>query len=127
LHRVDRLACTVLHAAITTMRTLAIASIILVPQLATADSRNVTLGAAVGLSQDKQDSQLGHESTQTLGVWGRLAFSPRLAGQLELARHETQYGCFTCTIGTTSDVRTATALWLPTRTADVDADPCSPA
>lgn len=90
------------------MRALAIAAALLLPSVAAADSTRLTLGAAAGLSQDKADG--GDESAQSLGLWGRLQLTKRIAGQLELAKQETQFGCATCTFGTTSTIRTYTGL-----------------
>jgi hypothetical protein len=117
------------------MRALAIAAVLLLPAMlvapsASADSTRLTLGAAAGLSQDKADG--GDESAQSLGLWGRLQLTKRIAGQVELAKQETQFGCATCTFGTTSTIRTYTGLmvvdladsgsWMPILLAGIGID-----
>jgi hypothetical protein len=93
-----------------TMRALALAAVLSVPTLASADPTRLTLGASAGLSQDKADALDGNDSAQTLGLWGRLQLTRRIGGQLEHTKRETTFGCATCTFGTTSSVRKTTAL-----------------
>lgn len=93
------------------MRALALAAL-LVPitaATATAGPREVTVGVSTGWTR-ASDAPDGTDATRTWGLWGRLRLTPRLAGQLELVRHETQLGCDTCTIGTSTEVRTLSAL-----------------
>jgi hypothetical protein len=81
--------------------------LVLTPSVAAAGP--VTVGASLGLSEAKIDADNGADATQTLGLWGRLAFSPRVAGQLEVLRYKAESGCAQCTFGTTTNIRTATA------------------
>ncbi len=89
------------------MRALVAIALGLVPSIAAAGP--ITVGASLGLSESKVDADNGAEATQTLGLWGRLAFTPRVAGQLEILRYKSESGCAQCTFGTTTDIRTATA------------------
>jgi len=92
----------------------------------------VTVGASLGLSETKIDSDNGADATHTLGLFGRLGFSRRVAGQIELLRYQSEEGCETCTFGTTSQIRTGTALlivdltdnprWVPTLAAGIGID-----
>src|SRR4051812_27479488 len=112
------------------MRALAIASLIAIPTLAHANP--ITVGASLGLSESKIDSDNGADPTRTLGLFGRLGFSNRVAGQLELMRYTSETGCDTCTFGTTTEIRTGTALlivdltdnprWVPTLAAGLGID-----
>jgi hypothetical protein len=82
-----------------------------------ADAGKLTAGVSVGSSHDQKDDEIGISGSQTVGLLGRLALTPRLSGQLELMKFERQDGS-----GTT--VRTGTALlvvdltahprWVPT-------------
>jgi hypothetical protein len=66
----------------------------------TVASAGVTAGVDLGLTQAKDDGNA--DSSHTLGVFGRLGFTPRLAGQLELQKIDT---------GTPNvDIRTVTGL-----------------
>lgn len=91
------------------MRLLALA---LVPALAStvAAETKVTVGASAGLFQNKEDAEAGFDSTETLGLWGRVGLSKRLSAQLEIARHQSQQGCDTCTFGTATDIRVFSGL-----------------
>jgi hypothetical protein len=72
-----------------------------VPAIAAAGP--VTAGINLGLSQSKIDGQSGADASHTLGLFGRLRFTPRVAGQLEVSRIQTdQYSGV--------DIRSATAL-----------------
>jgi hypothetical protein len=53
-----------------------------------AAANPITLGANVGLSQTKTDSN--GDANRTLGVFARLGLGARVAGQLELAQIESQ-------------------------------------
>ncbi len=55
-----------------------------------------------GVTQSKQDADIGADANHTIGLFGRLGFTPRLAGQLEVARIQTEDGG--------ANIRTATAL-----------------
>ena len=86
------------------MRTLLVAAVAgLALCSTTVDARPITVGIGLGVSQSEADSNSGIGASQTLGLWGRLGFSSRVAGQLEVARYSTEDG---------SDVtiRNATAL-----------------
>jgi hypothetical protein len=68
------------------MRTpsLVVALSLLLPTVAHAG--RLVVGASLGLAQSKVDAQA--DANHTLGVFGRLGLTSRLAGQLELARVE---------------------------------------
>ncbi len=112
------------------MRGFIIAGVLACPALAAANP--ITIGASIGLTQDQVDADAGNDATQTLGLWGRLGFSSRVAGQLELSRFESKTGCDTCTVGTYTDIRTGTALlvvdlaegshWMPMLVAGLGLD-----
>lgn len=80
------------HAVCDRMR-LWILAVLALPSL--ADARPFTAGVGVGRTQAKADAQ--GDASDTAGVFGRLGFTRRLAGQVELAR-----------IG--DNIRTGTAL-----------------
>ncbi len=82
------------------MRRLLIAATVLLPSVASA-TPPVTAGVSLGLAQSKADAQ--QDASQTLGLFGRLGFSSRLSGQLEVTRFQTDDG-------SNVDIRTATAL-----------------
>src|SRR5687767_8691588 len=46
----------------------------------------LTAGVNLGLSQSELDGEQGIDPSKTIGLFGRLAFNKRLAGQLEVAR-----------------------------------------
>ncbi len=109
------------HAVQRCMRRVLVAAIVLVPSLAAANP--ITAGVSLGLSQAKEDAQA--DASQTVGLYGRLGFSSRLSGQLEVARYQTEDG-------SNVDIRTATALlvvdlshsrhWVPTLSAGIGLD-----
>ncbi len=68
---------------------------------ATAAAGPLTAGVNLGLSQSELDGQAGVDPSRTIGLFGRLAFNKRLAGQLEVARLETE--------DDSTSIRTATA------------------
>lgn len=70
-----------------------ILAVLALPSL--ADARPITAGVGIGRTQAKADAQ--GDANDTAEVFGRLGFTRRLAGQLELAK-----------IG--DDIRTGTAL-----------------
>ena len=61
-----------------------------------------TAGISFGETQSKVDADSGADANGTVSVFGRVAFSPRLGGQLELQRIKTD--------DSGTDIRTATAL-----------------
>ena len=71
------------------MKALAIA-LIAIPTLGHANP--ITVGASLGLSETKIDSDNGADPTRTYGIFGRLGFSKRVSGQLELMRYKSEYG-----------------------------------
>lgn len=89
----------------------------------TATAGPITAGVSLGLAQSKADAQA--DSNQTIGLFGRLAFTSRLAGQLELARYQTD-------ATSNNNMRTGTALlvvdlaesrrWVPTLAAGIGLD-----
>src|SRR5687768_10257016 len=70
------------HAIAATMFALCFA-----PSVAAAGP--LTAGVNLGLSQSELDGQQGLDPSRTVGLFGRLAFNPRVAGQLEVARVQT--------------------------------------
>src|SRR4051794_39136056 len=80
------------------MRIYVLALVLAAPSAAVAGP--VSAGVAIGATQAKQDS--GADASHTLGLFGRLGFSDRLAGQLELRRIEPD--------NTNVDIRPGTAL-----------------
>ncbi len=106
----------------------------LVPALASAVAAEtkVVVGVSAGLFHNKEDAEAGFDSTETLGLWGRVGLSKRLSAQLEIARHQSQQGCDTCTFGTATDVRVFSGLividltdggrWVPTMLAGIGID-----
>ena len=106
----------------------------LVPVLAgtAAADTKVTVGASAGLFQSKQDAVAGFDATQTLGLFARGGLTKRLSAQLEVARHQSQQGCDTCTFGTATDIRVFSGLlivdltdggrWVPTAMVGIGID-----
>lgn len=105
--------------------------LILAPAVAQAEPK-VTAGVSAGLFQNKEDAAAGIDSTETLGLYGRVGLSKRLSAQLEITRHESQEGCATCTVGTATDIRVFSGLivvdlkdggrWMPTLMAGMGLD-----
>lgn len=62
----------------------AVSALCLSPSIATAGP--LTAGVNLGLSQSELDGQQGIDPSRTVGLFGRLAFNKRIAGQLEVAR-----------------------------------------
>lgn len=60
------------------------ASIWFAPSVAAAGP--LTAGVNLGLSQSELDGEQGIDPSRTVGLFGRLAFNKRLAGQVEVAR-----------------------------------------
>ncbi|MDB4964075.1 MAG: hypothetical protein JWP01_4074 [Myxococcales bacterium] len=90
------------HASAATLASIAFGLVgLFAPAAATAGP--VTAGVNLGLAQSKIDGESGADASHTLGLFGRLGFTPRVAGQLELARIQTdEYSSV--------DIRSATAL-----------------
>jgi len=75
------------------------AALCFAPSLAAAGP--LTAGVNLGLSQSEVDGQAGIDPSRTVGLFGRLAFNKRLAGQLEVSRLATD--------DESTSIRTATA------------------
>jgi len=106
------------------MRTVFAAVLVLaLPSAAVAGP--ITAGVSLGLAQSKADAELGTDSQQTVGLFGRLGFSSRISGQLEVSRYQTDDG-------TNATIRTGTALlvvdlkdrgpWMPVLVAGIGLD-----
>lgn len=67
-----------------------------------AEARPITAGLTAGVAQSKQDADGGADANHTIGLFGRLGFTPRLAGQLEVSRIQTDDSYV--------NIRSATAL-----------------
>jgi hypothetical protein len=84
---------------------------------AAAHAGKLTAGVSIGSSHDQKHDDAGIGGSQTVGLFGRLALTPRLSGQLELGKYDHADGSGTV-------IRTATALlvvdltagkqWVPT-------------
>ncbi|MBL9018853.1 MAG: hypothetical protein JNL83_31995 [Myxococcales bacterium] len=81
------------------LRPLAAAIVVALPSLAAAGP--FTAGVHLGITQSKEDGAAGLEPNDTLGLFGRLQLSPRIAGQLEAQKIKTDAG--------NVDIRTGTA------------------
>jgi hypothetical protein len=68
------------------MRLAAAALLVLVPSVASA-GHQITAGVSAGQTQAKAEATA--DANHTLGLWGRLGFTPRVAGQLEIQRIQT--------------------------------------
>ena len=112
------------HARSVAMRTVLAAALVLVlPAAAVAGP--VTAGVSLGLAQSEADADLGADASQTLGLFGRLGFSSRISGQLEVSQYQTDDG-------SNVKIRTGTALlvvdlkangpWMPTLIAGIGLD-----
>ena len=73
---------------------------LLAPSTAAA-SPTITAGVNLGMQQSELDGASGLDPSRTLGLFGRLAFNARLAGQLEIAELQTP--------DDTGSIRSATA------------------
>jgi Outer membrane protein beta-barrel domain len=83
------------------MRLAAAAGLLLaLPSIASA-GRPITAGVSAGQTQMK--SEASQDANHTLGLWGRLGFTPRVAGQLELQRIQTD-------ASSNVDIRTVSGL-----------------
>ncbi len=78
-----------------------VALVFAAPSLASARPL-VTAGVSLGLTEAQADANSGNGSNETLGIFGRLNLTARVAGQLELQRIESD--------ATGIDIRTGTAL-----------------
>ena len=81
------------------MRIAVVVAVLTMPALAHANP--ITAGLSVGSHHDKVDSD--GEGNRSLGIYGRVGLSARLAGQLEIQKIETDDQTFTPTT-----IRTAT-------------------
>jgi hypothetical protein len=72
------------------IRSLAVACVIALPSLAAANP--VTAGINLGLTQSKEDGANGQDASDTFGLYGRLGFTKRLSGQLEVMKIGTEDG-----------------------------------
>ena len=54
-----------------------------------ASAGPITAGLSMGLAESKADASANTDANKTIGLYGRLRFTPRLAGQLELSRINT--------------------------------------
>jgi hypothetical protein len=105
------------------MRAALVALILVSPLL--ADARPITIGAGLGVSHSEVDAEAGLDASRTLNLFGRLGFSRRVAGQLELSRFDTEDG-------SGASIRTGTAAlvvdlvdggrWVPTLLAGIGLD-----
>jgi len=68
------------------MRFVAAACVLVLPSVASA--RPIVAGATAGLAQSKSDAS--DDASHTLGLFGRVGFTPRLSGQLELQQYRTE-------------------------------------
>ncbi len=81
------------------MRLAVAAALLALPTVAAADP-SITAGISLGAIQSKVDGVGGATPNQTLGVFGRLAFGKRVAGQLEVGKTETDASYVTMRKGT---------------------------
>lgn len=72
------------------IRSLACACVIALPSLAAANP--VTAGINLGVTQNKEDGAAGIDASDTVGLYGRLGFSKRISGQLEIMKINTDDG-----------------------------------
>jgi hypothetical protein len=90
------------------MRSLVAVGVCLVPVMSgPALAAPVTAGVALGLANSQTNADQGGDADTTLGLFGRLDFSSRLAGQLELSKLTIEDDYTGATIG---DIRSVTAL-----------------
>ena len=82
------------------MRLAIAALLVALPSVAAAGP--FSAGISFGETQSKVDADSGADANGTVSVFGRVALSPRLGGQLELSRIKTD--------DPGTDIRTATAL-----------------
>lgn len=83
------------------LRSLVAVTAVALPSLAAAESK-LTAGVHVGMHQSKEDGAAGMGASDTLGLFGRLAFNKRVAGQLEVQK-------ITAEDGSNVEIRTGTA------------------
>lgn len=72
------------------IRSLALASVIALPSLAAANP--ITAGISLGVTQSKEDGASGRDANNTVGLYGRIGFTKRLAAQLEVMKIKTEDG-----------------------------------
>lgn len=82
------------------LRPLVALALVALPSVAAAGP--ITAGVHLGITQTKDDGAAGLDPSDTLGLFGRLQLSPRIAGQLEVQRIKTDDGG-------NVDIRTGTA------------------
>ena len=75
-------------------------AVTVVPAIAAA--RPITAGVNIGLDQSKESGQSGEDPNHQLGLFGRLGFTPRLSGQLEVSKIQLE--------GDSTEVRSVTGL-----------------
>ena len=83
------------------LRSLVAVLVVALPSLAAAESK-VTAGVHVGMHQSKEAGAAGIAPSDTLGLFGRLAFNKRVSGQLEVQK-------ISADDGSNVEVRTGTA------------------
>ena len=96
---------------------IALAALLVPAMAAAAHAGKLTAGVSIGSSHDQKHDEAGIGGSPTVGLFGRLALTPRLSGQLDLAKYDHADGSGTV-------IRTATALlvvdltagkeWVPT-------------
>lgn len=72
------------------IRSLVAACVIALPSLAAANP--VTAGIHLGMTQSKEDGANNVDASDTFGLYGRVGFTKRLSGQLELMKVKTDEG-----------------------------------
>ncbi len=72
------------------IRSLVLAGVIALPSLAAAAP--ITAGLHLGVSQTKEDGANGVDASDSVGLFGRLGFTKRVAGQLEVMKLGTEDG-----------------------------------
>ena len=83
------------------IRSLVAVAVIALPSVAAANP--ITAGVNVGMTESKEDGAAGANANDTIGLFGRLGFNKRIAGQIEVTRIKTDDGSGV-------SIRTATAL-----------------
>lgn len=120
------MAWAVLGTEVMLIRSLVLAGVIALPSLAAA--RPITAGLHLGMTQSKEDSTNGVDASNTVGLFGRLGFTKRLAGQLEVMKLGTEDGSGVTirsgTILVVADLTTGSRL-VPTISAGVGIDSAS--
>lgn len=89
------------------MRSLVAVCVCLLPVTSPALAAPVTAGVALGVANSETNADQGGDADTSLGLFGRLDFSARLAGQLELSKLTIDDDYTGNAIG---DIRSVTAL-----------------